>query len=128
MINKEKQVEYWRSSAVDNLETAALLIDSGKTVEGLFFCHLTIEKLLKALFVKHTGELAPKSHKLIYLAEKCSVELSETQKDFFGVLMQYQIEGRYPETFPPKPQKKEALELLNQTQKIAQWLTQKLKT
>ena len=89
MINKQKQIEYWRSSAEDNLETAVLLIESGKTVEGLFFSHLTIEKLLKALFVKKTGELAPKSHKLHFLAEKCSIELSEKQKDFFGVLMQY---------------------------------------
>ena len=127
MINKEKQIEYWKSSAEDNLETAAMLIESGKTIEGLFFCHLAVEKFMKALFVKVTGELAPKSHKLLYLAEKSSVELSDEQKDFFGVLMQFQIEGRYPETFPPKPQKKEAVELLNQTKETAQWLTQKLK-
>ena len=126
MINKEKQIEYWRSSAADNLETAVLLIENNKTVEGLFFCHLTIEKLLKALYVKHTGDLAPKSHKLLYLAEKSSLPLTESQKDFFSVLMQYQIEGRYPETFPPRPQKKDALQLLNQTKEIAAWLMQKL--
>ncbi len=126
MINIEKQIDYWKSSAEDNLETAVLLIESDKTIEGLFFCHLTIEKMLKALLVKSTNGLAPKSHKLLYLAEKSSVELSDEQKDFFGVLMQFQIEGRYPETFPPKPQKKEAVELLNQTKQVAQWLAQKL--
>ncbi len=40
VISKEKQIEYWRSSAEDNLETAQLLTESDKTVEGLFFAAL----------------------------------------------------------------------------------------
>ncbi len=126
MINVEKQVEYWRSSAESNIDTARLLIDNGKTVEGLFFCHLAIEKILKAHFVKYNNELAPKIHKLQYLAEKSGIELEEEQKDFFGVLMQFQIEGRYPEFFPPKPSKQTAEDLLNQTKTVLQWLMQKL--
>lgn len=126
MINTAKQIEYWKNSAGDNLETAEILIESGKTVEGLFFCHLAIEKYLKAHFVKATGELAPKSHKLLYLAEKALIELNDEQKDFFSVLMQYQIEGRYPEFFPPRPTKENALHLLNETRYVSQWLVQKL--
>jgi HEPN domain-containing protein len=126
MINVDKQIEYWRGSAESDIETALLLIQSSKTVEGLFFCHLAIEKILKAYYVKHTKELAPKTHKLQYLAEQSSIELSNEQKDFFGVLMQFQIEGRYPEFFPPKPSKKDAMDLFTQTQNTLQWLIQKL--
>jgi len=32
-----------------------------------FFCHLVIEKAIKAILVKHTGEIAPRSHNLLYL-------------------------------------------------------------
>jgi HEPN domain-containing protein len=84
MINIEKQIEYWRNSSASDFGTARVLLENGKYNEGLFFCHLAVEKILKALFVKHTGELAPKIHKLQYIAEKSNTELSEKQKEFFG--------------------------------------------
>jgi predicted nucleotidyltransferase len=74
----------------------------------LFFCHLTIEKILKACYVKHNQELAPKIYKLQYLAEHSNIKLDVNHKEFFGVLMQFQIEGRYPETYPPNPTEQDA--------------------
>ncbi|MHB8906263.1 MAG: HEPN domain-containing protein, partial [Melioribacteraceae bacterium] len=53
-FNIEKQVEYWKTTALSDFETAELLIKNNKFIHGLFFCHLTIEKLLKANFVKCT--------------------------------------------------------------------------
>ena len=126
MVNIEKQIEYWRSSANSNIETAEILLTNGKFIEALFFCHLAIEKSLKACYVKHNNELAPKVHKLQYLAENSGIELDNNQKDFFGVLMQYQIEGRYPETYPPYPTEQDAAKLLNETKQTLLWLMQKL--
>ncbi len=52
MFDLEKQIEYWKRGADSDIETAEFLISGRKYLEGLFFCHLTIEKILKALVVK----------------------------------------------------------------------------
>jgi len=56
MFDLEKQIEYWKRGADSDIETAEFLISGRKYLEGLFFCHLTIEKILKALVVKSTGQ------------------------------------------------------------------------
>jgi HEPN domain-containing protein len=68
-FNIEKQLLYWKTTALSDFETAEILIEKGKFLHGLFFCHLTIEKLLKAHFVKYNNALAPKTHDLIYLLD-----------------------------------------------------------
>lgn len=55
MINISKQIQYWQKGAYDDIETAKILIENGKLVHGLFFCHLSIEKIVKALVVKTTN-------------------------------------------------------------------------
>ena len=47
--DKQKQLNYWKSSAEDDLEAADVLFDGGKYLQALFFSHLVIEKMLKAL-------------------------------------------------------------------------------
>lgn len=64
MIKVEKQIEYWANSAQDDMETADILIEKEKFLQGLFFCHLVIEKMLKAFYVKVTKDFAPRSHNL----------------------------------------------------------------
>jgi HEPN domain-containing protein len=70
MLNIKKQIEYWINGAEDDLITASLLIQEKRILHGLFFCHLVIEKAIKAHVVKKSGEVAPRSHNLIYLSEK----------------------------------------------------------
>jgi len=64
MLDINKQIDYWSNGACSDIETAEILITADKYIEGLFFCHLSIEKILKALLVKNTKQLAPKSHNL----------------------------------------------------------------
>ena len=103
MIDINKQIDYWINGAVSDIETAELLITGKKYIEGLFFCHLTIEKIFKALVVKKTKQLAPKTHNLNYLCELAGVVVSVENTLFMSVLMKYQLEGRYPEYFPKVP-------------------------
>lgn len=70
MVDIKKQIEYWAKGAEDDLLTAELLIREKRILHGLFFCHLVIEKAVKAHLVKTSGEIAPRSHNLIYLSEK----------------------------------------------------------
>jgi len=62
-------------------------------LHGLFFCHLVIEKSIKAHVVKCTEDVAPRSHNLISLIEKTDLQLDEDTEVFLGILMKYQLQG-----------------------------------
>lgn len=108
------------------METADILIEKGKIEFGLFFCHLAIEKILKAHYIRYTEKLAPKTHDLYYLLSKCDFTLSDSQYSFLKILMRYQMEWRYPEQQPLSPSKSEAIDYLITTKDILEWLLLKL--
>ncbi len=126
MINVQKQIEYWIKGAIDDLESAKILIERERLLHGLFFCHLVIEKALKAHLVKITQEVAPRTHNLMYLLEKANMELSENEEVFLGILMKYQLQGRYPDYNPIIPDKLIIENYLEQTEDLLQWLRKKL--
>jgi HEPN domain-containing protein len=125
MIDLKRQIEYWLKGANDDLDTAKILIERGRMVHGLFFCHLVIEKALKAHVVKQSSELAPRSHNLIHLAEIANLSLIEDDEIFLGILMKYQLQGRYPEYNPAIPEKVTVLNYLDKTEKLLLWLMEK---
>ena len=126
MINVQKQVNYWVNGAVDDIESAKILIERNRILHGLFFCHLVIEKILKANVVRITKDIAPRTHNLIYLLEKTNFELSEDDEIFLGILMKYQLQGRYPDYNPVIPTILIARNYIKQTEKLLQCLKKKL--
>ena len=126
MINTDKQIDYWISSSENDFDTAQLLIDNNKIISGLFFCHLVIEKALKAHVVKNTKQIPPKSHNLIFLSDKTNLNIIEDDEIFFGILMKYQLQGRYPDYNPIIPDKSKANEYLIRTREILKWLKEQL--
>jgi HEPN domain-containing protein len=126
MIDINKQIEYWHNGAFNDLDTAVILIANKKFIHGLFFCHLCIEKILKALLVKETGNLPPKSHNLPYLLEIAKVQVSEEERILMSVLMKYQLEGRYPDYRPETPSMDTIHNYLNRTKSLLECLNQKL--
>ena len=98
MSDKEKQVAYWLSTAVDDLESITILFEGKKYVQALFFAHLALEKILKAHWVKNNEQnFPPKSHNLIFIYQNSSISLNEEQTTFLQMMNIYQIEGRYPD-------------------------------
>jgi len=126
VLNIEKQIEYWINSAKSDLDTAELLIRESKNIYGLFFCHLAIEKALKAHVAKFTGQIPPKTHNLFYLIELTNLDIEVTNEDFLGILMKYQLEGRYPDYNPVIPTKEKVSEYLNKTKEVLTWIERKL--
>jgi HEPN domain-containing protein len=122
MINIPKQIEYWVNSSADDRETSEILLEKKKYVHGLFFCHLAIEKILKALIVKTTKEIPPRSHDLFYLSKKAEIQLSEDKQQICQILMKYQLEGRYPESFPKNPDIELVHEYFEKTKALLEWL------
>ena len=126
MIDIKKQIDYWIKGAEDDLMTANLLIREKRILHGLFFCHLVIEKGIKAHVVKTTEEVIPKSHNLIYLSEKTDLEFDVETEIFLGILMKYQLQGRYPDYNPALPDILKANEYLEKTKTLLQWLKERL--
>lgn len=97
-MTKKEHIEYWLKSAQKDLETMHYLLKGKKYVHALFFGHLYIEKISKALWIKNNGEnYPPKIHNILSILEKANVKLEEEQQLFLLKLNRYQIEGRYPE-------------------------------
>jgi len=126
MIDIQKQIGYWRDQAVSDMETAEILIKKKKFLHGLFFCHLSIEKILKAHYSKIKKEIPPKTHNLNYLTENSDLVLSPDQVNFLGILMKYQLEGRYPENTISSPSVKTVEEYLSKTKELFEWLKNQL--
>jgi HEPN domain-containing protein len=126
MIDIKKQIDYWTKGAEDDLITADLLIKEKRILHGLFFCHLVIEKAIKAHVVKTCKEVAPRSHNLIYLSEKADLEFDEETEIFLGILMKYQLQGRYPDYNPVIPDILKVNEYFEKTKTLSQWLKEKL--
>ena len=98
------------------------MIASNRLLHGLFFYHLVIEKAIKANVVKQTDEIAQRSHNLLFLAEKANMEFSEDDEIFLGILMKYQLQGRYPDYNPVLPNQLKVNDYLIKTEKLLSWL------
>lgn len=97
-MNVKKQIEYWLTTARNDLETAEIILKAGKNYHHcLFFCHLVLEKGLKALVAKNTKNFPPKMHDLETLAVKAGLELTQEQKDFYSLMTGFSIQARYPD-------------------------------
>jgi len=110
----------------DDLKTAKVLIEKNRLLHGLFFCHLVVEKAIKAHVVQETKEIAPRSHNLIYLSEKANLEFEGKNEIFLGILMKYQLQGRYPDYHPVIPDISTVRDYLIKTEILLKWLKQKL--
>lgn len=122
----KKQAEYWHTGSLSDIDTAGILIDKNKLSEGLFFCHLAIEKILKALYVKNLSEYAPKSHNLFMLCEKSNITPEEDVEILLGILMKYQAEGRYPQQSTVKHTRDQVVQFFNKTKEVHKWFEKML--
>ncbi len=69
-MNKIEKVNYWVTSSENDWQVARHLFEKGDYAHALFFGHLTLEKLLKAVFVSVNEATPPMTHRLVYLAER----------------------------------------------------------
>ena len=122
MIDIYKQIEHWRSGALEDWDVANDLIDQGKIRHGLFFAHLALEKTLKAHFCRVNNDIAPPIHNLLRLAEKASLSLDIEQRDLLAEVIPFNIEGRYPELSFPTLSLAEAENYLKKIGGLLKWL------
>jgi HEPN domain-containing protein len=89
--------EYWIEEALEALQVARHLFEKEDYSYSLFFGHLAVEKLLKAVYVFRKKEHAPYGHNLKRLADLAGVELTESRSDQLLRITTYNLESRYPD-------------------------------
>lgn len=128
-FDSDKTIRYWKESAYYDLETADSLFQSQKYPYALFFGHLALEKLLKAIVVKATQEHAPFTHSLTLLASKTSIDFPENILEQLARFMEFHFEARYPDDkkkFYKKCTENFTSQNLSNIKEVFQWLTRKL--
>ena len=86
---------YWETGSEDDLDSAHKLFEGKKYHHALFFLHLALEKILKAIYVKKKNEPPPPIHDLVRLTEKSSLSISEEMTLQLAEISTYNIAARY---------------------------------
>src|SRR4030042_4051897 len=121
-MSNDKKYEEWCFQSDYDIETALDMYKAGRYIYCIFMCHLSLEKALKGLLIKRTGEFPSKSHSLIYFVEKIGLQMSDPRYEFLFTLNKISIPARYPEdlqklfTTYTKEKTKEILSLAKETQ------------
>lgn len=117
--------KYWLEEAEDDLRVMHHLFEAGDYSYALFFGHLAVEKILKAVYVVRKGEHAPYSHDLEKLAKQSAIPLTVDQKKILIQITDFNIEARYPDekkSFRKKCTEDFTRGMLNKIEEVFQWL------
>lgn len=95
MSNIDDQITFWERSAKKDLDTAKDLFDLKRYDACLFFCHLSLEKLLKSLVARKTQKTPPYVHDLERLAVLAKLDLDEEKTQNLRTITRFNIAGRY---------------------------------
>lgn len=124
------QISYWQTGAAEDLASATdIIANTSRYGAGLFFLHLGLEKILKAVFVRRHGQYAPNSHNLLSLATKCGLTPDRQQEKALAEFNEFNLETRYPDdrdAFLKRATKAYAEQSLATANGMYQWISQHL--
>jgi len=128
-MKKKQSLQYWLQSAEDDWQVAGHLFEKGDYPYALFFGHLSIEKILKALYIDKLDKIPPHTHRLVYLAEKISLSLTDEQLELLEIITDFNMEARYPDekfSFKKKCTRNFTENYLNKIDSMRKWLLKKI--
>jgi HEPN domain-containing protein len=96
-IDSEKLTHFWITEAEESLQVAENLVASRDYSYALFFGHLAIEKLLKALHTHQLNTHAPPIHNLVGLATRLDLKTNQTKLNALTRITTFNIQARYPD-------------------------------
>ncbi len=116
---------FWITEAEEALQVANHLMEKGDYSYALFFGHLSIEKLLKALYVNRHKEHAPPIHNLLRLAKVSGIKIPANRINSLIEISAFNIEARYPDIkrdFRKKCTKEYTEKQITEIKGVFQWL------
>lgn len=96
-ISVKQSIEYWKKTAERDHETMLVLLRLKRYPESLFYGHIVLEKILKALVVQQIKSQAPYIHDLTRLAVLANVPLTKGITTLLNTVNDFNIRARYPE-------------------------------
>lgn len=129
MEKKETLIDYWVKSSALDFEAAEDLFISGKYAHALFFGHLSVEKMLKALYINIVEDYPPRTHNLLMLLRKINIDLPDKMLNDLILINTFNIETRYPDEkfqFYELCDKKFTLQNINSIKEVLKWLNRML--
>ncbi|NOQ21269.1 MAG: HEPN domain-containing protein [Candidatus Aegiribacteria sp.] len=128
-MNQKEIVDYWVSEADESLGVARHLFEKEDYSYALFFGHLAVEKILKAMLAQQSEEQVPRSHNLFRLAQEAGIETTDWLKHTLIRITTFNLESRYPDykkIFRRKCTKQFTEQELERVEEIFKWLKSKL--
>ncbi len=129
-MTKPEHIAFWIASSAKDWEVAGNLFEKNNFPQALFFGHLTLEKLLKAHWVKdNTEDYPPRIHNLIRLSNQIQLEFTQDDLLLLDKMNDFQMEGRYPDyhfTIYQICTLEYTEEILSEVNRIRIWLTNQL--
>lgn len=96
-LDIENIKSYWISEAEEALMVAKHLFEKKDYSYALFFGHLAVEKILKAVYVQNNKEHAPPIHNLHRLGKLTGIYLDRDKIERLILISSFNIEARYPD-------------------------------
>jgi HEPN domain-containing protein len=126
MMTIEEAIKSLQEQVKQDIVAAEALQKAECYSQALFWAHLVLEKMCKALWVKKNNKAEyPFTHNLLRLFKECNVELNEEQTKFYSDMNLFQSLGRYDDsiqTIEDTISEKVCQEFMNQFKIEYQWI------
>jgi HEPN domain-containing protein len=127
----QKIIDNWLSLAEYDLTTAQDMLKAKRYLYVAFMCQQSIEKVLKACYVKHHAATPPYTHNLLRLIKELNFkgEMGDEMMGAIEELNSYYIESRYTEDIEELTRQfteAKAKSILESTEEIFKWIKARL--
>lgn len=120
-----EKVNFWKKSANEAFEMTDFLFENKKYPDALFYGQLSLEKLLKAVYIARQDNPPPFSHDLLFLANKTGLQVSDEIARDLKIITGFNINARYDdykESFRKVATKEYATTYIWKIKEIKKWL------
>jgi len=130
MKTKNEHIQFWINQADDDWIAMGVLLKGKKYLQALFFAHLVIEKISKAIWIKYNeSNVPPRTHNILHILSSTPLDLSQESSEFLLYLNRFQLEGRYPDYYTNLYQICDEFftkDIITKTEKIKKCLLEKM--
>lgn len=126
-MDSENLIEYWKNSSDRDYVSMIKNYEVKQYTWALFIGHLTLEKLLKAIYAKVNKDnpYPPKIHNLNILAQRCNRDLDERKSKILMICNSFNISARYEDyknEFYERCTEKYTSEQIKNIEEVRTWL------
>ena len=125
-MTQEKAVKIWVDGSVDALDTCDTLFRNKKYHHSLFFLHLALEKIMKALYISKFDTSPPYIHDLKQIAKITIIKVDKVELSQLKEISEFNVSARYDD-YKYKIFKRATLEYTKRWIKVGKKLYEKYK-